>query len=205
ECAPGHDTSGDRWIRATYTAGGVVLSRGRLRLLLLRHRHGQDVRLLAPRALHRRVHRRQAEPLAEAAVHLGADVRGVLQELPRGLAALADALAVHGVPRARLLDHLVVHAEVEQVAFLADPLAVEDVELRLAEGRRDLVLHHLDLGPGPDHHVAFLERRDAPDVEAHGSVELQRAAAGSGLRVAEHDPDLLAELVDEDQARLALG
>src|SRR5262249_35212046 len=114
---------------ATYTAGGVALSRAGLGFLLVHDRHGQDVRLLAPRPLRRRVHRRQAEPLAQPAVDLGADVRVVLQELPRVLAALADALAVERVPGPRLLDHLVVHPEVEQVAFLADPLAVEDVEL----------------------------------------------------------------------------
>ena len=35
-------------------------------------------------------------------------------------------------------------------------------------------------------------------------VELERAAAGRRFRVAEHHADLLAELVDEDEARLRL-
>ena len=48
----------------------------------------------------------------------------------------------------------------------------------------------------------FLERLDPADVEAHRGVELQRAAAGSRLRVAEHDADLLAELVREDADRV---
>ena len=133
-----------------------------------------------------------------------ADVLVVLQELPRVLAALAHALAVEGVPGARLLDDLVVDAEVEEVALLADALAVEDVELGLAEGRRHLVLDHLHLRAAADDRLALLERRDAADVEAHRRVELEGAAAGGGLGVAEHHADLLAQLVDEDEAGLAL-
>ena len=46
--------------------------------------------------------------------------------------------------------------------------------------------------------------RDAADVDAHRRVELQRAAAGRRFRIAEHHADLLAQLVDEDEARLRL-
>jgi hypothetical protein len=88
--------------------------------------------------------------------------------------------------------------------FLRDPLAVHHVELRLAERRRDLVLHDLHARAAADDLVAVLDGADAPDVDAHRRVELQRAAAGRGLRVAEHHADLLAQLVDEDQAGLRL-
>ena len=47
-------------------------------------------------------------------------------------------------------------------------------------------------------------RADAADVDADRRVELQRAAAGRGFGIAEHHADLLAELVDEDQAGLRL-
>ena len=43
-----------------------------------------------------------------------------------------------------------------------------------------------------------LMARDAPHVEAHRGVELERVAAGGGLGVAEHHADLHADLVDED-------
>ncbi len=39
---------------------------------------------------------------------------------------------------------------------------------------------------------------------AHARVKLQRAAAGGGLRIAEHHADLFADLVDEDQAGIGL-
>src|SRR5438445_5586569 len=165
-------------------------SRGLLRLLLLRHLDHVGLLLLGlPGALQHG----QAHALAEARVDLGADVVVVLQELARVLPSLAHALAVEGVPRPRLLDDLVVDAEVEQVALLADALAVEDVELRFAERGGDLVLDDLDLGPAADDDVALLQGGDATDVDADRGVELQRAAAGGGLRVAEHHADLLAE------------
>src|SRR5471032_2316989 len=128
-----------------------------------------------------------------------------LEIVARVLAALADALAAVAEPGAALLDDVVLHRQIEQVAFARDALAVEDVELHLAEGRRDLVLHHLDAGGVADDRLTVLERTDAADVESLGGVELERVAAGGGLRVAEHDADLHADLVDEDDRALRLG
>src|SRR5436190_634108 len=44
----------------------------------------------------------------------------------------------------------------------------------------------------------LFDRADAAHVEPHRSVELEGPAPGGGLGVAEHDPDLLAQLIDED-------
>ena len=66
-------------------------------------------------------------------------------------------------------------------------------------GGRDLVLDDLDADPVADRLGAGLDRLDAPDVEPDRGVELQRPAARRRLRVAEHDPDLLAQLVGEDE------
>ncbi len=96
------------------------------------------------------------------------------------------------------------HAHVDQAALAADAVAVEDVELGLLEGRRDLVLDDLDAGAVADRVGAVLQRLDASDVEPHRGVELQRPATGRGLRRAEHHADLLAELVDEDRGGLGL-
>jgi hypothetical protein len=64
---------------------------------------------------------------------------------------------------------------------LGDALAVHDVELDLAERRRDLVLDDLHAGLVADDLVALLDRADAADVEADRGVELQRVAAGGRL------------------------
>ena len=88
---------------------------------------------------------------------------------------------------------------------MGDAFAEDDVELGLAEGRGDLVLDDLDLGARADDVVAVLDGFDAADLDAHGGVEFEGPAAGGGLGVAEHDADLLADLVDEDEAGARFG
>src|SRR5918994_875652 len=112
--------------------------------------------------------------LADVALDALAQLQVILQGLLRVLAPLTEPLARVGEPRARLLDDAVRHREVEHVALARDALAVHDVELALAEGRRALVLDDLDLGPVADHSVAVLDRADAADVEAQRGVELER-------------------------------
>ncbi len=135
-----------------------------------------------------------ADPLLDRLGHL----RVVAQELLGVLASLADPGAVVGEPGAGLLDDVGLDAEVDQLAHLADALAVHDVELDLLERRRHLVLDHLDAGLVADDLVLLLDLADAPDVEAHRGVELQRVAAGGGLGAAEHHADLHPDLVQED-------
>src|SRR4029077_2730636 len=123
----------------------------------------------------------------------------------RVLAALADALAPEGVPGAGLLDDALLRRDVDELALFRDAGAVEDVELRLAKRRRDLVLHDLHLGAAADHLVAVLDGAEPADVEPHGGIELERVAPRGGLRIPEQDADLHADLVDEDDDRAGLG
>src|ERR1035437_9655548 len=139
--------------------------------------------------------------LAQFAVHLGEDVLIVLEVGAGVFAALADALAGVAVPCAGLLDDVVDHGQVEDVALAADALAVDDVELRLAEGRGHLVFDDLDLGAVAGDDVAVLDGGDAADVHAHRGIELEGATSGGGFRVAEHDADLFADLINENQRR----
>src|ERR1035438_6501012 len=162
-------------------------------------------RLSRRRSFHRRRYRHavrldQSQRLAHFGIDGPTDVRIVLQELPRILASLADPVALIAEPGTALLDDVLRHSLIQQVAFLGNAFAVDDVELRLAEWRRHLVLDHLHLGAIAHHHVAVLDGRDAPDVQTRGRIELQRAAARGGFRIAEHHADLFANLVDEDQA-----
>src|SRR5690606_38705678 len=95
--------------------------------------------------------------------------------------------------------------EVDEVAGPGDALVEHDVELGLAEGRGDLVLHHAGAGAVADGDVALLDRARPADVDANGAVELEGAAARRRLGRAEHDADLLADLVDEDDGAVAPG
>jgi hypothetical protein len=105
----------------------------------------------------------------------------------------------------RIFDDVVGDGQVEHVAFAADAFAIEDVELGFAEGRGYLVLDDLDLGAVAGDDVAFFDGGDAADVDADRGVELEGAAAGGGFGIAEHDADLLADLVDEDERGAGLG
>src|SRR5262249_29723212 len=118
------------------------------------------------------------------------------QEVASVLLALAQLLTLIGEPGPGLTDEALLDAHVDERAFLADALAVEDVELGLLERRGHLVLHDLDLGPAADHGLGLLEGRDAADVEAHRGVELERAGARGGLGVAERRADLFAPVVE---------
>ena len=76
-------------------------------------------------------------------------------------------------------------------------LAVQDVEDGFAEGGDTLFLTTLTLVSLPITSSPFLiepMRR----MSRRTGVELQRVAAGGGFRRAEHDADLHADLVDED-------
>src|SRR6187401_1244158 len=118
------------------------------------------------------------------------------------LPALAEPLLVEAEVGARLLNDLPLEPSLEDRALPGDPRAVDDVELSLLERRCDLVLHDLDPNAVPDRLDAFLERLDAADVEPDRRIELQRAPARSRLGRAEHDADLLAQLVREEADRV---
>src|SRR5215813_3199808 len=140
--------------------------------------------------------------LADGGLDLLRHIRILLEEGLGVLAALADALAVIGKPGARFLDHARLDAEINELARLRYALAIHDVEFDRLERRGELVLDHFDAGLVANHLVALLNRADAADVEAHRGVELERVAAGGGLRRAVHDADLHADLVDEDHHRI---
>src|SRR5205807_5777951 len=132
-----------------------------------------------------------AEGPANFPFDFGAEVGVLLDEQFGVFASLAEAHVAVGEPGAGLLDDLVLDTDVDELAGLGDPLAVADVELRLAERRGALVLDHLDFDARADDFFPFLDLVGAADVEAHRGVELESPAAGGGLRIAEHHPDLL--------------
>lgn len=66
---------------------------------------------------------------ADELVDFRGSLRVFLEEFAGILAALADALVAVGEPRAGLMDDIQRHGIIQQAAFLADALAVENVEL----------------------------------------------------------------------------
>src|SRR5262249_8966661 len=106
----------------------------------------------------------QPERRADGRLDLGGDLRILLQVLPGVVPPLPAPLVRVREPGAALLDDPLLDRHVEDVALAGDALAIHHVELGLAEGRRQLVLHHLDLGPDADRLGPLLERVHPPDV-----------------------------------------
>src|SRR5579875_3136463 len=143
--------------------------------------------------------RPDTELLLDLLLDLAGEAGIVAQEVAGVLLALAELVALVGVPGPGLAHDPMLDAEVDEAALPADPDAVEDVELRAPEGRAQLVLHDLDAGPVADGLGAVLESLDPAHVEPHGRVELERLPARGGLWGAEHHADLFPQLVDEDR------
>src|SRR5205823_978189 len=141
----------------------------------------------ARRPLRRRLlHREQraflrSRSLAHGTLECAGKLRILLQRLGRLLPPGPDPLAIDREPGAVLLHQAAVASEVQQLMRPRDPDAVEDVELRLPEGRSELVLHDFHASARADHLLAILDGTDAADVEADGGIELQRVAARGGL------------------------
>src|SRR6266568_2527628 len=135
--------------------------------------------------------RAHAELLLDPLLDLVGEVRVVPQEVAGVLLTLAELVSLVGVPGSRLAHDRLLHAEVDQAAFPADPDAVEDVEFGDLERRRHLVLHDLDAGPVADRVGAVLERLDPAYVQPDRGVELERLTAAGGFRA----------VVDDDSVR----
>src|ERR1700678_3080862 len=127
-----------------------------------------------------------------------------LEEAADIFPALPDTLACIAIPGARFLDNILRDRKIQNIALARDSFTIKNVELRFTERRGYLVLDHLDFGARANHYIAFLHRCDTANDDAHGRIELERAATGGRLRIAKHDPDLLANLVNENQRRTGL-
>src|SRR5271163_4659616 len=149
--------------------------------------------------------RNQSQCLAHFGIELGHGVFVVLEELACVFAALADALALVTKPGAGFFEEVIVHRDVKQVAFAGNAFSIENVELGLAERRCHFVLYYFYAGARAGDYVTFLDGGDAPDIDAHRRVKLQRAATGCGFRIAKHHADFFSYLIDEDQAGARLG
>ena len=114
--------------------------------------------------------------------------------------------AIVAEPRAALLDDFHFQGQIEQGAGRGDPFVIHDVELCFREWCGDLVFDDFDLRPvASDRAVCGFDRSDPANIHADGGEELERPATWSGLRISEHHPDFLADLIGENADSLRLG
>src|SRR5262249_13698364 len=132
------------------------------------------------------------QSLAHSLVDRASQLCIAFQSCFRVLAALAQRLPLEAKPRPAFVNDSVLYCQIQEVPFFRDTLPVHYVEFGLLERRSHFVLDYLYLGPVPHDGVAVLDRAYSANLEANRGVKLQRSAPGSGLRVAEHHADLLA-------------
>src|SRR5688572_15059866 len=126
------------------------------------------------------------------------------QEALGVFAPLSEPLAAIREPGTALFDDAFVDGEVEQISLARDAFAVHDIEFGFTERRGDLVLDDLHARATTDDRVAILDAGNAANIDAHRRVELECAATGRRFRITEHNANLFAELIDEDQTGLRL-
>src|SRR5690606_29081094 len=114
------------------------------------------------------------------------------------VAPLANTRVAVAEPRTGFVDHTGLHTQVDDFPFARDAGAVEDIDLSLFEGRRNLVFDHLDTRFVSDDFIAFHDCTNTADIEADGGVKLERISAGGGFRAAKHVADFHADLVNEN-------
>src|SRR5438132_2550126 len=154
------------------------------------------------RGLDRR--RRAGSLLANPGLDLRRKGRVLAQVVADVISTLAETLVAVRHPRPALVEDPVFNRRVDQRSLARDAFIEEDAELGGPKRRRDLVLDDLDLHPVPDRIEPVLDDFDLADVQAYRGVELQGPTPGLCLGVAEHDPDLLPQLVEEDHGAVRL-
>src|SRR5581483_6604235 len=120
------------------------------------------------------------------------------------IAALADPLAFEGEPRARLLNNIVLDADVDHIAHTRNTFVIKDVELNFAEGRGKLIFHHLHTHAVPNDLLPLFDHVAPSDVEADRSIKLKRIAARRGFGVPIENADLRTELIRKNDRRSRL-
>src|SRR5208282_4753388 len=73
----------------------------------------------------------KVQSLSHFAFQFLADIGVVAQELPGIFPALPDALTSVGEPRAALFENVALGGDIDQIAFLGYPLAVQDIKFGL--------------------------------------------------------------------------
>ena len=89
------------------------------------------------------------------------------QEVLGVFPALAQLGLPVGVESAGLLDDALLHADLQDIAHLADSQVEHDVELGYPEGRRDLVLDDAGSDPVADDLGALFDGLYAAQVDAY--------------------------------------
>ena len=100
------------------------------------------------------------------------------------------------------MNDIVIDRQVDQISLTGNTEAVHDIKFSYPERRRDFIFNHLHFCPVANNMFAIFDRCNAPYIDANGGVKFQRPAAGGCFRVAKHNADFFANLVNKNHAGL---
>ncbi len=129
----------------------------------------------------------------------------VQQELFGVFTALSQLDLAVVEPRAAFVGDAALDGQIEQVADRADAAVEHNIKLGGLERCGHLVFDHAGTNAVADGLLAAGNRLNPPHIHPHRGVKLQCVTAGGRFGVAEHHTDLHSNLVDKDQAGLALA
>ncbi len=132
--------------------------------------------------------------------------RGVFSEIILcGFAALAQLISSVGKPSTATFQNTEMRGQINHGTFTGNPAIVHDIEFRLGKWRGDLVLHNLGPHMTTSYRTgAILDHTDPAHINPHTGIELQSSATRCCLGAAEHNTNLLANLIGEQTSRLCL-
>ena len=128
----------------------------------------------------------------------------ILKEDARIVASLTHAHFTVVIPGTALVDEFFINRKIEDGALFGNAFAIEHIEFCRFERRSDLVFNNLDARSVADDIGTVFQRIYTADIQTDAGIKLECFAAGGCLRVAEHDADLLTQLVDEDDDGVGL-
>ena len=122
----------------------------------------------------------------------------IVKEVRCVLTALANSLAIVGIPRTGLFDHILLNTQLQNLAGSVNTLTVKNLEFSLTKWRGYFVLHHFHPSLVAHNLVAIFHRTDSANIQSHRRVKLQCITTGCRFWGAEHHTNFHSDLVDKD-------
>ena len=80
---------------------------------------------------------------------------------------MTDTLTVVGIPGAGLVNDLMLHTHIDELALLGNPLVIKNIELSLLKWRRDLIFDHFHASLITQDLFSLFYRADPADIESY--------------------------------------
>ncbi len=122
-----------------------------------------------------------------------------MKNLLHRITTLTQFVSFIGKPATRFFHDFEFDTQINDFSDFGDSFAIHDVEFHYFKRRSHFVFHHFHFrSVTSDVVCGFLNLTDPADVKTNRCIEFQCVTTGCGFRTSEHNPDFIAELVDEN-------